>query len=109
VSHDCVSVVVMARDAAADIAACLATVPGAGETIVADTGSRDRTPEIAAAAGARVHSLEWRGFGPTRAEAFAQATGAWIFWLDADERVSRSCGRRSAGPWPLLTEAPDTW
>ncbi len=82
------SVVVMVRDAEDDIAACLAGAAEADELIVVDTGSVDATRERAAAAGARVVELAWRGFGPTRTAAFALAGGEWIFWLDADERIT---------------------
>ncbi|MGD8396980.1 MAG: glycosyltransferase, partial [Candidatus Eiseniibacteriota bacterium] len=60
------SVVVVARDEAARIGRCLASVAFADELLVVDTGSRDRTPELAAAHGARVVELPWRGFGPTK-------------------------------------------
>ncbi len=87
-AHARISVIVMTREAASDIADCLGSVPGAGEIIVADTGSRDDTVTRAAEAGARVIALPWEGFGPTRRAAFAQAEKEWIFWLDADERVT---------------------
>ena len=86
--HENLSVVVMARDAAREIEACLDSVQGAGEVIVADTGSVDATRQVAAARGARVAVLQWEGFGKTRAAAFALAERSWILWLDTDERVT---------------------
>ncbi len=83
-----VSVVIVARNEAADIAACLHSVAWADERLVVDTGSEDATRELAAAAGARVLECEWRGYGATKNWAFTQVEGDWILSLDADERVS---------------------
>ncbi|MBS1260911.1 MAG: hypothetical protein MAG453_00227 [Calditrichaeota bacterium] len=82
------SVVVMAKDEAHNISACLASVDFAGERIVADTGSSDNTRALAREAGAEVVDLRWQGFGPTKAKALALAKGEWVFSLDADERAT---------------------
>jgi Flp pilus assembly protein TadD len=61
------------------------------EIIVVDTGSSDRTEEIAAAFGAKVFSTKWTGdFSCARNASIAEASGDWIFVLDADELVSPS-------------------
>jgi len=86
--HLDLSVVIMARDAADLLPDCLAGVMEAGEVLVVDTGSEDDTVEVARRAGARVEALPWAGFGPTREAAFKMANRGWIFWLDADERVT---------------------
>lgn len=58
----------------------------ADELIVVDTGSEDRTVEIAEAGGARVFSFPWRDdFSAAKNFALEQATGKWILFLDADE------------------------
>jgi len=80
--------VVITRDAGAELAACLASVPFAAESIVVDSGSRDDTVEIARRCGARLIEQPWLGFGPQKNFAVAQATHDWILCLDADERVS---------------------
>jgi glycosyltransferase involved in cell wall biosynthesis len=82
------SLVVIARDAADAIAACLASASFAAETIVVDSGSRDDTVEIARSRGARVMHRDWEGFGPQKRYAVAQARHDWVLCLDADERVS---------------------
>jgi glycosyltransferase involved in cell wall biosynthesis len=82
------SLVVITRDAADDIAACLASAAFAAEAIVVDSGSRDDTVERARASGARVFEHAWTGFGPQKRFAVAQATHDWVLCLDADERVS---------------------
>lgn len=56
------------------------------EMIVVDTGSTDRTVEIALNAGAKVHHFAWvDDFAAARNYSFEQANGDWIIWLDADD------------------------
>lgn len=84
-----VSVIVITRDEEANLADCLASVEFASEVVVVDSGSRDRTLEIARAAGARiVQTADWPGFGAQKNRALAEATQPWVLSLDADERVS---------------------
>jgi len=109
-----VSVVIVARNEAADIAACLQSVVWADERLVVDTGSEDATREVAAAEGARVLECEWRGYGATKNWAFTQAEGDWILSLDADERVSEELAAEiqavtrplAPGPRPPAYEMP---
>jgi len=84
------SLVVITRDAAAELAACLASAPFAAEALVVDSGSADHTVDVARAAGARVVIEPWRGFGPQKRFAVAAARHDWVLCLDADERVSPS-------------------
>ena len=69
---------------------CLASVKGlADELIVIDTGSTDRTVEIAREHGAQVGHFEWcDDFAAARNASIAPATGDWILFLDADEELS---------------------
>lgn len=64
---------------------CLAQLTDFEEVLVLDSGSTDRTVEIAKKAGARVLEQPWEGFGATRKKLFTEATQPWIFWIDADE------------------------
>lgn len=82
------SLVVITRDAAAEIAECLASFPLAAEKLVVDSGSRDDTVEVARACGARVVAHEWMGFGRQKQFAVAAAAHDWVLCLDADERVT---------------------
>ena len=82
------SLVVITRDAAVDIADCMASAPFAAETLIVDSGSRDDTVEIARRRGARVIEREWMGFGPQKQFAAGQAAHDWLLCIDADERVS---------------------
>lgn len=68
--------------------ACLESVAFADEIMVVDSGSTDRTPEIALQYGARVVRQEWLGFGRQKQFAVSCATHDWVLCLDADERVS---------------------
>lgn len=83
------SVIIITKNEESHIADCLASVAFADEIIVLDSGSTDRTCEIAAALGARVHhSTDWPGFGPQKNRALDLATGDWVLSIDADERVT---------------------
>ena len=82
------SLVIITRDAAHELADCLASAAFAAETIVVDSGSRDDTAALAARSGARVIEHAWEGFGPQKNFAVAQARHDWVLCLDADERVT---------------------
>ncbi|HEX2866166.1 MAG TPA: glycosyltransferase [Ignavibacteriales bacterium] len=69
---------------------CLDSVKGiADEIVVVDTGSTDRTIEIAEKAGAKVYHFSWiNDFSAARNFALSKSNGEWILYLDADERLS---------------------
>jgi glycosyltransferase involved in cell wall biosynthesis len=58
---------------------------GRGEIIVVDSGSTDRTLEIARSFGAKVFEEPWKGFARQKNSAIDKASGDWILQLDADE------------------------
>lgn len=82
------SAIVIARNEAAKIEACLDSVAFCDERIVVDSGSDDATVALAEAKGARVVQHAWEGFGPQKNFALSLAQGEWVLSLDADERVS---------------------
>lgn len=82
------SAIVITKDEAANIGACLDSLAFCDERIVVDCGSADGTVEIARSKGARVEHLDWRGFGPQKNHALSLATGDWVLSIDADETVS---------------------
>jgi glycosyltransferase involved in cell wall biosynthesis len=83
-----VSAVLVTRNAAAQLGACLESAAFADEIVVVDSGSEDATCEIAERHGARVVHKEWMGFGRQKQFAVEQARHDWVLCLDSDERVS---------------------
>lgn len=83
-----VSAVIMARDEAENIEAAIESLRFADQIVVVDTGSSDNTIELARKAGAEIHSINFDGFGSSKNKALEFCNGDWIFFLDADERVS---------------------
>jgi len=84
-----VSLTMIVKNEEENLAACLATAADlVDEVIVVDTGSTDRTKELATRLGARVFDFTWvDSFAAARNAALSHATGDWIFWLDADDRL----------------------
>jgi GT2 family glycosyltransferase/Tfp pilus assembly protein PilF len=84
-----VSLCLIVKDEEANLPACLGSVADlVDEIIVVDTGSTDRTKEIAARCGARVFDFPWvDSFAAARNESLRHASGDWVFWLDADDRL----------------------
>jgi len=71
------------------LADCLESVKNiADEIIVVDTGSTDRSVEIAKKYNSQIHKYTWcNDFSAARNESIKYAKGKWILWLDADERL----------------------
>jgi len=87
------SAIVIVKNEAHNIAACLDALAFCGERIVVDTDSSDGTPAIAAAHGARVVNHAWEGFGKQKNFALSLAAGEWVLSIDADERVDAALAR----------------
>ncbi len=82
------SVVTLTMNEERNIVDCLESVRWADQLIVVDSGSTDNTVELAKRFTADVFVRGWEGYGAARNFALSRATGDWIFWLDADERVT---------------------
>jgi len=83
------SVIVICRNNEATIRRCLASVAWADEVVVVDSGSTDRTREIAREFTAHLHQTpDFPGHGPQKNRALDRATRDWIFSLDSDEWVT---------------------
>ena len=82
------SATVIALDEEERLPGCLASLGFCDEVLVVDGGSTDRTREVAAAAGARVLLRPFDDFASQHEFARAQARGAWVLSIDADERAS---------------------
>ncbi|WP_041680960.1 glycosyltransferase family 2 protein [Cupriavidus necator] len=84
-----ISAVIITRNEAHNIRACLESVKWCDEAIIVDCMSADATREIAREMGACVvETADWPGFGPQKNRAVDAATGDWILSLDADERIN---------------------
>src|ERR1051326_9063544 len=70
------------------IVECLASLSCCDEVIVVDSGSTDRTSDLAKAKGARVIVHSWEGYSKQKNFAADQAQNDWILSIDADERLS---------------------
>lgn len=83
------TVCVLTKNEEKFLAQCLASVKGlANQLLVLDTGSTDRTVEIAKAHGAEVHTFTWcDDFSAARNAALEHITGDWVLMLDADEEL----------------------
>ena len=84
-----VSLTMIVRDEEKNLSTSLESVRGLfDEVVVLDTGSKDRTIEIARSFGARVFDFVWvDDFAAARNAALARATGDYAFWLDADDLI----------------------
>ncbi len=83
------SVAMIVRDEQEVLAESIASVGTiADEIVVLDTGSTDRTPELAAELGATVHRMPWENdFSAARNHCLRFVSGNWVLWLDAGERI----------------------
>jgi len=81
------SVVIITFNEEANLARTLESVAWADEIIVVDSGSTDRTREIAESLRAQFFVEPWKGFAAQKNSALQKATGGWILSLDADEEV----------------------
>lgn len=90
-----VSLTMIVRDEERNLPDCLASCAELfDELVIVDTGSTDRTKAVAAAGRdrhgrpARVFDFVWcDDFAAARNESLRHATGDWIFWMDADDRL----------------------
>jgi glycosyltransferase involved in cell wall biosynthesis len=83
-----VSACIIARNEEERLPGALESVGFCEELVVIDSGSSDRTAEIARAAGAKLIVHPFRSFGSQRNVAIDHATSDWILEVDADERIS---------------------
>jgi glycosyltransferase involved in cell wall biosynthesis len=82
------SVAIITLNEEANIRRTLESVKWADEIVIVDSGSTDRTCEIAKEYGAKVFVEPWKGFAAQKNSALDKCTGDWILSLDADEEVS---------------------
>ncbi len=84
-----ITVALMVKNEELMLPACLETCTWADELVVLDSGSTDRTQEIAAKYTDKVfNNDDWQGFGIQRQRLHDLCSGDWILMVDADERVT---------------------
>lgn len=100
------SAVLIVRDEEAVLGECLASIrPVVDEIVVVDTGSVDRSREIAEEHGARLIVHPWQDdFAEARNVGLDAAQGDWILYIDADERLAPTA---RSDVETLLTDAPE--
>lgn len=82
------SVCLITKNEEANIGECLGSVAWADEIIVVDSGSTDRTQEIARQFTPKVFEKPFVNFADQKNFAISKAAGNWVFLIDADERVT---------------------
>ena len=83
-----ISASIIVRNEEANIAELCETIDWADEVVIVDSDSTDRTVEIARTYTDKVINREFKGYKDKHEFADSQTTGDWIFWIDADERVT---------------------
>lgn len=81
------SVAIITKNEEKNLPGLLASVSFADEIVVVDSGSTDRTVDLARDFGCRVYVEEWKGDGPQKNSAIAKCSHDWVLVLDADERI----------------------
>lgn len=82
------SVIIIAKNEEANIRRCLESVKWAQQIVVLDSGSVDKTVQIAQEYTDEVYCTDWKGYGIQKERALSFAACDWVLNLDADEAVS---------------------
>jgi glycosyltransferase involved in cell wall biosynthesis len=97
------SLAIITRNEEANLARTLGSVAWADEIVVIDSGSNDRTEEIARSFRSRFYLEEWKGFAAQKNSALEKCSCDWILSLDADESLSDPLAKEI---WELLEGDP---
>jgi glycosyltransferase involved in cell wall biosynthesis len=97
------SVAIITRNEEANLERTLGSVAWADEIVVVDSGSSDRTEEIARSFRSRFFVEKWKGFAAQKNSALEKCTGDWVLSLDADEALSDELAKEI---WELLEGDP---
>lgn len=100
-----ISAIIIAKNEAPRIAACLTSVSWVDEIIVIDNGSADKTMDIAKKHGATVISSKEHNFANLRNIGRDSARGEWILYVDADEVVTPQLAKEIQN----VTRPPDSY
>lgn len=83
-----ISVIIIAKNEEEKIGDCFESIKWADEIVLVDSGSIDKTKQIAKKYGARIFDYKGGGYSDWRNEGLKRAKGKWVFYVDADERVT---------------------
>jgi len=83
-----ISAVIITKNEEQNLKNCLGSLDWVNEIVVVDSGSIDRTLQIAEEFRTKIIQTEWLGFGKTKQLAVEQASNDWVFSIDADEVVT---------------------
>jgi glycosyltransferase involved in cell wall biosynthesis len=86
-----ISVSLITMDEEQNIRRTLESVKWADEIVVVDSGSSDRTCDIAREYGAKIFIEPWKGFSAQKNSSIEKCTGDWVLSLDADEELTPAC------------------
>ena len=92
-----ITATIVTLDEEASLPRALASLEFCDEVLVVDSGSTDRTVQLAENSGARVIAQPWPGFSAQKNFAAEQASNDWILALDADEQVTEELREEIAG------------
>ncbi len=92
-----ISIAVITKNEEDKILSCLESVRFAGQVVVVDSGSSDNTVRIARDFGCDVYVEDWKGFGAQKQSAIDKCRNAWVFVLDADERIPSDTASKVIG------------
>lgn len=82
------SVVMITKNEEKNIERCLQSVLWADEIVLLDSGSSDKTLELAGKYPVKIHhSAQWEGFGKAKQQVVNLAENDWVFLIDADEVI----------------------
>lgn len=87
------SVVIITKNEEREVLDCIKALTFANEVVVVDSESTDQTVKLAKQVGAKVITHRFADFATQRNEGLKRATGNWILYIDADERVSPELAR----------------
>ncbi len=102
-----ISLIVITLNEEKNIERCLRSAPFASDILVLDSGSQDRTLEIAKRLGARTLQEPWRGYARQKIRATALARNDWVLSLDADEALSEAAKTEILSLFKNIEQNPD--
>lgn len=82
------SVAIITKNEEKRLPGCLKSIDISNDIVVVDSGSNDKTVEIAQQFGCRVYVEDWKGDGPQKNSAIDKCNNEWVLVLDADERLT---------------------